>query len=267
MECTTFFVDESGPKTFHTTGEPASERQWFAYGGILINDEDIPDAKKKIEEFRKRWPQLDGAPLHSAEIRNANKNFSWLRGDENKELRTEFLEDLDQMLLALPVIGLSCVIDRKGYEARYGGISAQERWRLCKTAFAISIERAAKFAIKNQRSLRVYVERCSAKDDARLKGYFDEMKQSGLWFDSQKSAGYTPLSSAQLNQTLYEFALKYKQSLLMTIADLYLWPMCVSGYNKNQRNYVSLVTHARIIDCSLSPSEIESMGIKYSCFP
>ena len=57
-----------------------------------------------------------------------------------------FYEDLYQLLRAAPVTGLACVIDRPGYNARYREKYGRQRWSLCKSAFTISVERAAKYA-------------------------------------------------------------------------------------------------------------------------
>lgn len=49
-----------------------------------------------------------------------------------------------------PVIGLACVIDWPGYNKRYAEKYAENRWMLCKTAFSVVVERAAKFAISKR---------------------------------------------------------------------------------------------------------------------
>jgi hypothetical protein len=52
------------------------------------------------------------------------------------------------------------VIDRAGYTDRYAKkYDAESRWNPCKTAFSILVERAAKFAQRDGRTLSVFVER------------------------------------------------------------------------------------------------------------
>ncbi len=52
----------------------------------------------------------------------------------------------------------------------------------------------------------------------------------------------------------------------MQIADLYLWPMCIGGYDKNNQAYRALFEAKRLVDCELSEHETPMLGIKYSCF-
>ena len=113
------YLDDSGTRHPDRIGQVEERRyDWFALGGVIVNDEDYAQARDLIEKFRSRWPEMGSTPLHSWEIRNSAKDFTWL---ETK--KDAFLGDLQSALLALPVIGIACVIDRKGYNARY-----QERY-------------------------------------------------------------------------------------------------------------------------------------------
>ena len=60
-----------------------------------------------------------------------------------------------------PVIGIACVIDHLGYNARYAAQYLENRWMLCKTAFSVVVERAAKFAVGQGQRLRVMPEKCN----------------------------------------------------------------------------------------------------------
>ena len=261
-----FYIDESGTKhPDHSTPSTASHKHdWFAFGGILINDEDIPTANSQIDSFFERWPQIAGSPLHSSEIRGAHKNFTWLKKDS--EIRAQFLADLEVLVTTLPIIGLTCVVDRNGYNTRYREKHADNRWMLCKTAFAVVVERAPKYAQSKDRKLRVFVEQSSKKDDQILEQYYKTLKSDGHWFDEKNASKYTPLKAEDYRETLYEFRCKTKASKLMQIADLYLWPMCMSGYDKNNKPYKKLLKAGKLMDCLIQESEKLERGIKYSCF-
>jgi hypothetical protein len=262
---TTFYIDDSG--TRHPDRKASSAKHgkdWFALGGILIEDEQKATAEAIIDAFRMRWPQIGDNPLHSCEIRGSHGNFAWLGKDSGT--RSAFMEDLQAMLLSLPVIGLACVIDRPGYNKRYGEKYGHAKWMLCKTAFAIAVERAVKYAQNRGNQLRIYVERSSKTDDANVQGYYKALKESGHFFDPDSSAKYGPASDGDYRGTLYEFKTKAKTSRLMQIADLYLWPICIAGYDTENRPYRRLVEEKKLIECYLPPDEVSILGSKYSCF-
>lgn len=261
----TFYIDDSGTRhPDHQVNVPQHGHDWFALGGILIDDELINAAKAQVDEFRSRWPQIGDAPLHSYEIRGKHENFTWLGQDAH--LRHQFLTELEQLLFQLPVAGLACVIDRPGYNARYRAKYGRQQWRLCKTAFEVVVERAVKHSAERGRKLRIYVERGSKTDDAVMKDYYNSLKAQGNSFNPDTAAIYNPLASTDFANTLYEFRTKEKSSKLMQIADLYLWPMCIGGYDAGNRAFDALMTAGKLIDCSMPPRLIPERGIKYSCF-
>lgn len=261
----TFYIDDSGTRNpDHKPGVAHHKHDWFALGGVLIDDENIDAANEQIIEFRSQWPQLGDSPFHSYEIRGRHENFTWL-GDDAKVCH-KFLAELEQLLFKLPVIGLACVIDRPGYNHRYREKYGRERWSLCKTAFQVVVERAAKFSAERNRKLRVYVERTSKADDAILRGYYDSLKKTGHSFNQDTASKYNPLESLDYHQTLYDFKTKEKSSKLMQIADLFLWPMCIGGYDEGNRPYSALTAAGKLIDCQLGEELIGEKGIKYSCF-
>lgn len=243
---------------------PKHGHDWFALGGILINDEDISQAKQMIVDFRSCWPQMGDAPFHSSDIRGSHGAFKWL--GQTPGTFEAFAGELATLLHNLPVIGLACVIDRPGYNRRYQEKYGRQRWSLCKTAFAIAVERATKLAIAQERKLRIYIERSSKKDDQKMQEYYDILRDKGHWFNPATAEKYSPSASADYRQTLYEFRTKQKSSPLMQIADLYLWPICMGGYEQDCRPYRSLLDAGKLIDCSLSGSDVDRLGIKYSCF-
>lgn len=262
---TTFYIDDSGTRhPDHAPTIAGHKHDWFALGGILIDDENIPAAEHLIDAFRARWPQMGTAPLHSCEIRGRHNNFTWLGIGDNTF--AQFAADLESLLLALPVIGLACVVDRPGYNNRYREKYGRQRWSLCKTAFAVAVERATKYAMERNRKLRIYVERTDKSTDRIMNGYYEDMRSAGHWFDPKTAGKYSPALPEEYRRTLYEFKTKFKTSRLMQIADLYLWPMCMGGYDKGNKPYAKLIAAGKLIDCYIPAESITTLGIKYSCF-
>jgi len=260
------YLDDSGTRNpDRKPGKRAAHgHDWFSLGGILVaEDADIKDARRRHEEFCYDWKIT--APLHSSEIRGKHKNFNFLRS-LSKAQQQEFYEGLYQLMVQSPITGIACVIDRPGYNARYRERYGRQRWSLCKTAFAICVERAAKFARNQNAKLRVYVERADRKTDEKIREYYDALRDTGMPFGRPTSDKYSPLNAAELRETLYEFRTKAKTSPMIQMADLFLWPMCIGGYDGNNRPYKRLIEDGKLIDCSLNKEEQPFLGIKYSCF-
>lgn len=261
----TLYLDDSG--TRHPDHKPQlgkHNHDWFSLGGVLINDEDEDGARKQIDDFRSGWPQLQGAPFHSVDIRHQTEKFRWLKG-LSKDERDRFFSELDQLVAKLPVVGIACVIDRPGYNERYREKFGRERWSLCRTAFNVLLERSAKYALERGRVLRVMPEKCSKKDDNVLKGYYNDLKTLGHPFDTERAQKYSPLTPEELKPTLYEFKLKDKTSPMAQMADLFLWPMSIGGYDSKNRTYDWLMQNGRLIDCYCG-EQSAAKGVKYSCF-
>jgi hypothetical protein len=230
---------------------------------VLLFERDEEEIRAAYAAFRTKWGISH--PLHSAEIRGRTKNFSWLKMAP-ADLRDSFYSELNEFLLALPVIGHACVIDRPGYNKRYLELHGRNRWLLCKTAFAVVVERAAKFAQENGCRLRVFVERGDKVTDRCVKGYYDELKQAGAPFGATNSGKYQPMSAADFTAVLYEFRAKAKSSPPMQIADMYLWPICIGGYDPMNRPYQELVRRGKLIDAKFAAGDVPARGIKYSCW-
>lgn len=261
-----FYMDDSGsPNPDHAPVDSASKvPDFFALGGILIDESDMDVAKEVIRDFREKWPQVNGVPLHSYEIRNSTQGFRWLTSLDAEE-RVRFFSDLNQLMIDIPYFAHASVIDRTGYNERYAEAYGADRWMMCKTAFCIAVERAAKFARHHDAKLRVCVERSSIRQEGILRSYYDDMKENGLPFSGDGSKGYSPMTSADLKGILYEFQVKTKKSELMQIADLALWPVCQGGYNPEHRSFEALRKHGKLLDAACQ-SGGDLLGIKYSCF-
>lgn len=120
-----FYMDDSGTRSPNRKplSQIAKTRDFFALGGILINEEDEAPARKLHADFCSRWA-ID-YPLHSVEIRHSTGKFIWLRRGDTEYQR--FMNDLTDTLLKLDVLGIACVIDRPGYDARYRTIEPTGR--------------------------------------------------------------------------------------------------------------------------------------------
>lgn len=259
-----FYVDDSGSR--HPDHKPTTEPgrpDWFALGGVLVSESDIPSAEQRVADLRLKWPQMSDAPLHSVEIRNRSGKFRWLEFLP-REVRELFYNDINDMMRELPITVLACVIDRPGYNARYKDRYGKERWMLCKTAFSIAVERAAKWAIHHDARLKIFIERSDSKTERRLAGYYKSLKTDGPPFESGTSAPHSPLDGAALAETLYDFKVKTKQSVIMQIADLALWPVCMGGY-RNVLPFEFLRDARKLLDCHCEAGN-SLKGIKYSCF-
>ncbi len=232
----------------------------------MIKQEDEQIAREHHSRFMSNWglhPKEN--PLHSSDIRSKTGDFSFLGGLPTESFN-RFMSELSSLLVDPPFLGVACVIDRPGYDARYREKYGPDRWSLCKTAFSVLVERAAKHARKNGYKLKVFVERSDRIVDGWMKGYYEHLRHNGMPFDSGNMEKYGPLSASDLKETLYEFRTKKKTSPIMQVADLYLWPISMGGYHSGNRAYVQLKDANRIIDCHLSTDELPSMGVKYSCW-
>lgn len=258
-----YYIDDSGsPNPDHKPG--ASEYlDWFALGGIVFDEANKNMAEDRILQFRSAWPQLAEFPLHSYEIRNKTGNFRWLADDD--EVSNCFMSDVTKLMTELPYYALACVVHRPGYNERYRETYGNKRWSMCKTAFTIGVERAAKFAKQNAARLRVFVEHSNKDVHSKMKGYYEGLKQEGLPFNQGSSAKYTPLTAPDFEQTLLEFQIKPKITKLMQIADLALWPVCQGGYDPSHRAYRDMKENGKLLDSQCGESS-EIHGVKYSCF-
>lgn len=259
------YLDESGSRDpDRHPKQSADAPDWFGIGGVLVSAEDKSSIESTMSAFRTRWPQMGDTPLRSYDIRNKTGRFRWLSQLGESSLLT-FYEDLSSTMTSLPIVVTGCVVHRPGYNQRYLQEYGPRRWKLCKTAFHIAVERAAKYAVHHGARMRVYVERSDKATESQLKSYYSEMRQAGQPFNAQTSAKYQPMQADQLKQTLYDFEVKTKNSQLMQLADLVLWPICRGGYVPTDRAYSLLQKNGKLIDVHCTEQN-GLLGIKYSCF-
>lgn len=257
------YIDDSGTRHPNHAKPTSSAGDWFALGGVIVAEEDEHHARLLHQEFCDKWEIT--YPLHSVKIRHRADNFSWIASLAPPRSR-EFFKDLDNLMVSIPVVGHACVIDRPGYHNRYFERYGRQRWHLCKTAFTVLCERAAKFAMKHDRRVRVFVEETDPDADKRIRQYFREMRGDGMPFSKDTSEKYGPLSAEELKFRLLDQSFKRKTSAMIQLADLYLYPLCRSGYDNLYRPLKLLKSHSKIVDHVVDPEEVKHLGLKYSCF-
>jgi hypothetical protein len=259
-----FYMDDSGSRDpDRTRAKDPGLVDWFGMGGIIVSEQDLPVLKAMVQDFRSRWPHPE-APLHSWEIRTQKQGFAWLRKASDAK-RKRFIGELTDLMCSLPIIVHATVVDRPGYNRRYLQEYGPRRWSLCRTAFKIGVERAAKLARAEGARLRVYVEQSDRENEQRLKQYFDSLRSEGLPFKQATSAKYGPMTAEDLKATLLEFKVKTKDSIPMQIADLALWPVCKGKYQPDNMALIALTNSRRLLDARCT-AENGLQGIKYSCF-
>jgi hypothetical protein len=259
------YIDDSGSRDPDAV-QPEKRRDGmdcFALGGILISEEDIDGLYAAHKGFCARWG-ID-YPLHSWAIRGGRGEFGWLKKPDNAHA---FLSELDAFIIDLPILAIATVIDRPGYVARYKELHQDKLWFMCKTAYSILIERAAKYARSQGRQLRVFFEKCGKKEDRALVGYHKALKKEGLQFNPTNSGAYDPLSSADFKAIVLGDALRRTKNVpMIQIADLVLYAMAKGGYDPTYLPYARMMGAGKLIDAVLPPEDRAKLGIKYSCFP
>ncbi len=258
------YIDDSGsrnPDRAQTNRDDGMDH--FALGGIIVNRDKLREIYELYDRFRSKFA-VDG-PLHSTKIRGKRDQFRWLRQDDRE--CGDFYTELEALLLTIEAIGIACVIDRPGYIERYREKYGSQRWTMCKTAYCILIERAVKFAQKTNAVLEVFYEAAGKTEDRAILDYARALKTDGMPFDPGTSGQYRCLVASDFQRSILgDPQRRTKSSPLMQIADLYLYPMAKSGYDRSYPPFRKLMERGRIIDVHLTEDEISAGGIKYSCF-
>ena len=257
-----FYMDDSGSRDLDRSDERVGSK-WFALGGVLVKEEDEGVIRDRHQKFCSLWDI--SAPLHSYPIRNTQDEFAWIRTLSAQD-KARFFSELSEFLFDLPVLGMACVVDRQGYNARYKEKYKEERWSPCKTAFSIAVERAAKYAHRQGRRLKVLYERSDRDSESKIEGYYRDLRADGMPFAADTSSKYRPFGQGELRHTLWECRKKAKSSPPMQIADLFLFPICVGGYDPDYRIYKEMRARKLVLDDHLEEAEAATMGVKYSCF-
>jgi hypothetical protein len=259
------YIDDTGIRRPNKLGTAPSEARMdcFGLGGILVLENDVETIVSAHRDFCAHWSVC--APLHSVKIRGYREAFAWLGGDETK--RIAFMATLERLVLALPILGLAAVIDRPGYHARYAEKYQGKPWWLCKTACAVLIERAAKYAKSQSATLSICFELTGKKEDHELLRYIQDLRTVGMPFGASANDEYAALTAAEFQAILRGTPERFsKQNPLIQIADLLLYPMARGGYEPDYRPYRTLLEAGKLIDSHLTDAQRPHLGIKYSCF-
>jgi hypothetical protein len=258
------YLDDSGTRFPNHQQLPRLDRlDYFALGGWLILANCVDDAREAHAALTVRYEL--SAPLHSNAIRVRKGAFGWLRKEAARACA--FQNDLAHALGELPGYVLGCVIHRPGYNARYSPLYGERRWDLCKSAYPIVVERAAKFAARSQSRLMVYLEKTGAREDRAIREYHKNLLTKGMYFDPENSQKYAPLSANSFVDTL--FAKPHfltKDHPMAQFADLVVYAIAKGRYKPSYKPYRSLWDAGKIIDTALLPSEAPQLGLKYYCF-
>jgi hypothetical protein len=212
------FIDESGsPKP-----NPKDTTPYFALGGVLVKRVEEAVIEQAVAEFKQRWNISLDTPLHGNEIRSKKKRFAWL-GKLPEQERNDFMDDLTTTIISLPIIVHACVVSRQGYHDRYLEQYGDNTWEMMKSAFSILVERSVKFVGDRDESIMIYYEEAGKREDNLLKGYFNELRESGHPFDSSNASKYSPLSGERLARCLRGIEGKKKSNPILQISDLCLY--------------------------------------------
>ena len=212
-----------------------------------------------MRAFCEKW---EVPALHGNKIRSGKGKFGFLKKDVDR--KEAFLSELEQLVLDDRLIAHACVICRPGYRDRYlEKYPVGIRWAMSKTAFYISVERAAKFAMQNGRKLDVVYERTGEKEDRLLEGYLADLKAVGLGFCAENSKQYGPLTVEQFTDHLNVIWPDGKGNPLLQLADLVVHPISHITWGKQNSAYNQLVGRKMLLDFK---HEEHAVWVKYSCY-
>ena len=206
-------------------------------------------------------------PLHLTDMMAYRQRWGWLGRKPASELEW-FWNEYRQFLSSLPVVGMGCVIDRPGYRARgYLEKYPDSKWQLCRSAFDIAVERAAKYARMKGLKLDVIYESDPAYNDL-MKRYFKNLKVNGLAFSKESSAKYGPLTKEEFTEVLGTIEYKDKTSRMLQIADSYIYAIARGKYDRTFMLYRLLRDKRKLMNFALDGDneKIKAMGIKHYCF-
>jgi hypothetical protein len=187
------YIDDTGSRDPDKTCAPEAREDkmdCFGLGGIIIREDRINETMQAHRRFCAEHNIT--YPLHSYAMRGGRKKFAWLKKPEKSGI---FMPALEEYLLSLPIITIACIVDRPGYLARYKEKFREQLWLMCKTAFTILVERAAKYVDEQGGAMEIYFEQSGKKEDRDLIAYMRDLKARGLDFDKGSSGPYTPLRS------------------------------------------------------------------------
>lgn len=264
MDRIIYYMDETGNR--HPDKKPSNQREgrdWFGLGGYLLKEHDKSIVRQAHQQFCEAWSISE--PFHMTDMLSCRKKFSWL-GKLTEKRKSQFWVEYKDMLSSVPAMGTGCIISRPGYVARgYLENYPNSKWLLCRSAFDITIERAAKYAKSIDAKLDVVFESDIPMNNI-MKGYFTNLKENGLSFDNN-AGKYEPFSQQDFSETLGTIEYKAKASPYLQLADSYIYAIARQKYDRHFDIFCRLRDYRRIINFALGDADlIKAMGIKYYCF-
>lgn len=259
------YIDDTGTRCPNRKGELSRSdgMDHFAFGGFLIKDEDIDYFDKQHSIFAKEFSLK--YPLHSTKIRCKKDDFSWLK--ENDQTANDFYSRLNELIINSPIVATGCVVHRPGYSARYTDSYGDNKWKLCKSAYSILVERAVKFSISQNRKLAIYIENTGKRENKEIEAYHQYLRETGTPFNSKSAKSYNPISAADFSEaTLKKPKFVGKDNPRMQIADLLAYAVAKGQYDSTYNSYQALINHKLLIDTILKEDEVECLGVKRYCF-
>ena len=257
-----FFMDDFGTRTICKAADtpPMRANEFsFGLGGLLVDAIHVAEISASVRNFCARWEVPE---LHGNKIRAGKGKFSFVKSDEKKKER--FLNELETLMLDRRIIPHACVICRPGYRDRYVEKHPNAtRWEMSRTAFDISVERAAKLAREKGCILDIVYERTGKKEDRLIEQYFEDLSGVGMGFDSSNSKKYAPLQRSELTETLNKIRPDGKSNSMLQLADLVLHPLCHITSGRPNRAHEAMHANKMIIDYH---SEDMHIAVKYSCY-
>src|SRR5258707_3235413 len=259
-----FDLDDSGTRcTFKGTKPRRDGMAWFALGGLLLESEHLDEINRMHAQLCRKHGIV--VPLHSTAIRGKRDEFSWM-GKEPKRA-SDFLADLSNMVCAIPAHVIACVVHRPGYNTRYGKKYGSERWSLCKTAYRIVAERAAKIADDRNRDLLIYVEGTGKRENRMIREHHSGLRAHDSYFDPQTSSKHVPMATADLERVLFREPKFFdKSNPAGQLSDLTVYAVVKGRYDPEYPPYKELKAAGRLVDAIFDKTEQEYRGIKNSCF-
>ena len=199
-------------------------------------------------------------------MRSEKKKFAWI-GRLRALTGTAYGPATGPFSAAIPVAGTACVIDRPGYVARgYGTREGNSKWLLCRSAFDIVVERAAKLAKQQGRRLKVFYEMADPATNASIEGYFYNVKSNGMGFDAANSAKYLPLTAAEFQYVLLDIEGKGKPNRILQIADTYVYAIARGSYDRKFGIYRRLAESGRLVTDQVASERAFDSGGKNLLF-
>lgn len=257
------YIDDSGSRSLDITPQAGAGRpDAFALGGIFIPSESARALFDMVASFKAAVEIT--APLRSYDIRKRKQAFAWIAKDDDRAKR--LYAGINAVVAGMPGWATAVVIDRNGYNARYREKYGNDRWLLCRSAYDILIERAAKLADADGRRLKIFVEATGKREDNLIRQYHANLRTNGLEFAPANSDKYQPLSAEDFARiTMKNPVFVKKGNPLSDLADLVLFPMVMGKYNPDYGPLRHILDTGKLIDARLKDGQADC-GVKYYCF-